>query len=346
MKLSWKDTDSFLKSPPQKIPAVLIYGPDAGLVQERVKMLIKTVIKNDADPFALCDLPAARLTEDPSKLLDEAKSISLLGGRRVIYVRDAEDKQASSIKSALAALNPSDNLVIVSAGDLGPRSTLRLAFEQAENAAALPCYVEDERDITRVIQDAIKAEGFSISTDAVQYLARHIVGDRGVARQEIGKLIIYMGPQKKIDLDDVRAVTGNASDLSTDDLARHAASGNFSAADRILRQALSEGEAAVSILRKLQNHFLRLHTTKLRIQAGANVDSALAALKPPLFFKHKDSFATQVLNWQLAQIEQVLLLLQTAEARCKQTGYDPDLTLSRAVLSISQLGVKTQARRA
>jgi DNA polymerase-3 subunit delta len=346
MKLTWKNTESFLKSPPADIPAVLVYGPDDGLVRERCKMLTKTVIRDDSDPFAFIDMPGDSLLNNPSRLIDEAQSISLLGGRKVIFVRDADDKIAPIVKDVLAALTAQDNFIVFAGGDLGPRSALRLLCEDAKNAASLPCYVEDERDLSRVIQDAARAEGKTISADAVAYVARHIVGDRGVARQELQKLMLYAGPQKNIDLDDAQNVIGNVADLSIDDLARHAASGQFAPADRILRQALAEGTPAVVILRTLQNYFLRLHVTKLRLQSGIGLDAALAQLRPPLFFKVKDAFAAQVNAWDIAGLEQALSILQTAEARAKQTGFDPDLHLSRAVLALAQTGSKRQARRA
>ena len=346
MKLTWKNTDDFLKKPPAAIPLVLIYGPDDGLVRERAEVLIKNALGGQDDPFALIDMSADQAFADPARVLDEAQAMSLMGGRKVIFVRDAGDKLAPVIKDVLAALRPDDNKVVITAGDLGPRSTLRLLCEDSDLSAAMPCYVEDEKDLKRVIQDAVKSAGMVISSDALQFMAQHSVGDRGTARQEIQKLLLYMGPQKNIDLDDVRAVIGNAADLSIDDVARFAASGQFAAAERILRQAASESTPAVTILRQLQNYFLRLHITKLRVQGGVGIDGAMAALKPPIFFKLKESFISQLQAWDVLAIEQVLQLLQTAEARTKQTGADPDLILSRAVLSISQMAQKKMARRA
>lgn len=348
MKLPWKNIEGFVKNPPPAALAVLIYGPDEGLVRERSTALTRGVVPDPKDPFGVADIPAGELADNPARLLDEAQSISMLGGRRVVRVREATDKITAAAKSALKALKPGDNLVLIEAGELGPRSSLRLLFEEAENAAALPCYVDDARDLNRILAEAFRENGFLIPSDALSYMAANVVGDRGVARSEAEKLMIYMGKSRSITLEDVTACLGAAAVLPLDDLARTAASGNFAEADRISRHLLAEGESAVRILRVLQDYFARLHVTKARLAKGEDLEIALKKLKPPLFFKHKDAFTAQVRGWSMAQIEQAIALLMGVEGKCKQTGSEPDTLCGRALLSLSQIGAKAvqQRRRA
>lgn len=347
MKLTFKNIEGFVKKPDPTALAILIYGPDEGLVRERLDILTKNVVTDIHDPFNVVEFSAEALTENPARLMDEAQSISMLGGRRVVRLREAADKVSAIVKDVLARLRAGDNLVLVEAGELNPRSSLRLLFEQADNAAALPCYVEDERDIGRVIGDALRAAGYNFSSDAVSHMAANVTGDRAVARSEVEKLVTYMGPEKKnIALDDVIACVGNSAALSLDDLAKHVASGQFAAADRILDFVLSEGLPAVTVLRNLQNHFSRLHITKARVQKGEDTELAMKKLKPEVFWKVKDSFKMQLNGWSMGQMEQALALLASVEAKCKQTANDPHTLCSRAILSLSQIGAKaTGARR-
>ena len=46
------------------------------------------------DPFRVAELTAAALAADPARLADEAAQISLMGGRRVVRVREAGDALA------------------------------------------------------------------------------------------------------------------------------------------------------------------------------------------------------------------------------------------------------------
>lgn len=343
MKIQPKNIESFVKNPGADVQAVLVYGPDEGLVRERLDLLTKSIVADIHDPFNVGEIAGEILSEKPTLLQDEVKSISMLGGRRVVRLRNCPDKAADIVRAALESLKPGDNLLLVEAGALTPRSPLRLLFEQAGHAAALPCYVDDERDIARVLADALRERGYRLSSDALAYMAANVLGDRAIARSEVEKLSLYMGDKKDIALDDIIACVGGSASLSLDNLVKHIAAGKFAEGDRILGHVMSEGVPAVTILRTLQNHFTRLRLTKARLERGENMEAALAKLRPPLFFKAKSAFEAQVSGWSMAKIEQALTLIMTAEAKCKQTASHPETLCSRAVLSLTQMASRRRA---
>lgn len=347
MKLQFKGIEAFLKNPPAHVVAALVYGPDEGLVRERAALLAEKAGVDKSDPFAVADISQAQLASNPACVLDEAQSISMLGGKRVVRVRLAEnaDPAADALKNALKGMKEGDNFVVVEAGGLGPRSSVRLLFEHADNAAAVPCYVDDERDLSRIIGDALKNAGFRISSEALGAMAANVVGDRAVARAEAEKLMIYMGGQRDIGLDDVTACVGAGAQLPLDDLTRFMCSGQYAEADRVLRLALAEGMNAVAVLRHMQNYFLKLQATRARVEKGEDFKIAVKKLKPPLFWKLEDSFAAQMRGWSFESIAQALSILLSAEARCKQTGAEPELLAGRAVMTLSQMGGRAVTQR-
>lgn len=346
VKLAFKAIDGFAKNPPPDMLAVLVYGPDEGLIRERLNLLTRHVVPDANDPFGVVEFSSDELGDSPSRLLDEAQSISMMGGRRVVRLRDADDKNLNAIKTAITALRDGDNLVLVSAGELPPRSGLRQFFESAPNAAALPCYVEDERDIARVLKDGLRDAGYNMPSDALVYMAANVVGDRGVARSEIEKLVTYMGANRNITIDDVIACVGSSAALSLDDLSKNVASGIYAEADRILTFVLSEGVPAVTVLRTLQNYFTRLSITRARTDRGDNIEIAMKKLRPEVFWKHKAAFQAQVTGWSAESLQQALTLLMSVEAKCKQTGSDPNILCGRAILSLAQTGARSLRRRA
>lgn len=347
MKLQFRAIEGFVKKPPPEVVAILVYGPDEGLARERVNLLMKGAGIDLNDPFAVTDVTQGQVSENPALLLDEGKSISMLGGRKIVRLRalDNADRLTSAAESALKSLQPGDNLVLIEAGELGPRSSLRLLFERLPNAAALPCYVDDERDLSRVIADDLKSQGFRISGEALSQMASSVVGDRMVARGETEKLMTYMGGLRDIALEDVLACIGSGGQLPLDDLTRSMASGQFAEADRVLQLALGEGESPVAILRHMQNYFSKLHITKARLAKGEALEGALMKLRPPLFFKLKDAFVAQMNGWTMAQLEQAMSLLMSVEAKCKQSGAEPAVLVSRAVLTLSTIGGRAVGAR-
>ena len=131
MKLSPRAVDRFLREPDPAITAVLVFGPDAGLVRERAEALCRGVAGDVGDPFRIAELTPAALRESPTRLSDEAAALSLGGGRRVVRLRESSDALAGRFE-ALLEEGPSAALVVVEAGDLPAKSALRRLFEGAE----------------------------------------------------------------------------------------------------------------------------------------------------------------------------------------------------------------------
>ena len=84
--LRGKEIDAFLARPDAGRPIILLYGPDAGLVRERADALIASAVDDPNDPFALVKLDGDELSAEPSRLVDEAMTVPLFGGRRASAV--------------------------------------------------------------------------------------------------------------------------------------------------------------------------------------------------------------------------------------------------------------------
>ena len=336
MKLSFRDIEPFVKNPDPAARVILVYGPDDGLMRERAKTIGLTIVSDIHDPFNAAVLTADQLVDDPARLSDEANAISMMGGSRLVRIENAADKLTPLLKDYLK--NASDQaLIILEAGELGPRSTLRQLCEKAKNAAALPCYVDDERDLSRLIRESLQAANLNIDQDAVMWLSSNISGNRQKVRSEIEKLITYIGAEKSsVSLDDARAACGEAGANSLDDLIYSVGGRKPNEALRSYKQLLAEGVPVIAILRALQNHFRRLHVTKARMEEGAGLDQAMKSLMPPIFFKQAPAFKAQIQNWSMGTLDNVLSKLMMLEADTKQTGMPVETLCSQALLSISK----------
>lgn len=335
MKLTWKQIEPFLKTPDPKARVILVYGPDNGLMRERAKKLALSVVEDLEDPFNVVTLNTDILIEDPARLSDEANAMSMMGGARLIRIENGGDKLSVCIKDYLDNASP-ENLVIIQAGELGPRSSLRQLCEKAKNAAALPCYVEDERDVSNLIREMLSGVGLRIDADAQNWLSGNIVGDRARARGEIEKLITYMGPDEKtVKLEDVQASCGDAGTASLDDLVYSVAGSSPQKAMSAYKRLIGEGVAEVVILRSLQNHFRRLHYTNSLIKEGKTTDQAVKSLQPPIFFKVEPAFKAQLNKWKGKKLDIVLDKLSNLEAQTKTTGAPVQTLCAQAILSLS-----------
>ena len=335
MKVQGAAIEKFLQRPDPAVRAVLLYGGDEGLVRERAATLGKSVVPDLSDPFRVAQLATDALAADPSLLADEAASLSLMGGRRLIRIRDGSDKATRALAIMLENAT-GDSLTVIEAGDLTPRSSLRKTAESAANAAAIPCYVEDEAGLARTLHAQIAGAGKSIDPDAERLLAGSLVGDRMLARGEVDKLLLYMGEERSIGIADVEATIVDTAAMGMDDAARAAADGDVAALDRCLGRLTAEAVSGVAILRTTQIYFRRLHLTRARLDAGTDLIQALSQLQPPLFFKVRDSFGRQVRRWPLRRLKAALDRLVEAEAASKRTGANDLLLAAEALMALGR----------
>ncbi len=340
MKIQFRQLEQFVKSPDKNARVILVYGPDTGLVSERCDIIGKSIVDDLNDPFNVATLSTSILAEDPARLADEAGAMSMMGGDRLIKIDDGADKLTVFMKSYLEEPSKSA-LVLIKAGELSPRSSLRKLCEAAKNAAAVPCYVEDERDVSRFIRDTMQAENVRIDNDAVMWLAANISGDRRKVRSELEKLVIYKGyEQSPISLADTMAACGALGAQGFDDLVYNVAGRNSAAALKAYATLTAEGMVFIAILRALQNHFRRLHMCKSYMIDGMDINSAMKKLSPPVFFKQAPMFKSQINSWSLPVLNQVLGKLTDLEAQCKQTGSPAEILCSQAILAISKTRAK------
>jgi DNA polymerase-3 subunit delta len=346
VKLEPRRIESFLAAPEPTIRACLVYGPDRGLVGERAARLARAIVADPADAFRVAALTTESLLSAPTRLYDEAAQLSLMGGRRLVHVTEAGDAAGALFARYLADPPPGDGFVVVEGGDLKPRSSLRRAFEGAKNAVAIACYLDGPREIETLVREVARTHRLTVAPDAVAYLVSSLGGDRALSRQELEKLALYAGDGGTVSFDDAAALVGDSADLSLDDAILAAAEGNPGGCERALGRALAEGESPIRVLRAAQRHFTLLHRTAARIDDGASADEAIAAMRPPLFFKLKESFKRQLRLWPPRRAAAVVTALLEAERQAKSSGLPGETLCRAALLRIARGAMQATARRA
>jgi DNA polymerase-3 subunit delta len=339
MKLKTRDIPGFLNAPYDTVRCCLIYGPEAGLVHDRANKLTDSMGGDPDDPFAGARIDPDTLATDPARLTDEAGAISFGCDLRFIRVDGADKNITTAVENFLNS-DPDDScFVLITAGGLGPRDGLRKLCETADNAAALPCYVEDARDLSRFIRSLLEGHGYTPDRDAVQYLSLHLQGSRMIARRECEKLITYMGDSQFIRLSDVKAILSDFEEGQFDELTDAVASGQDQHCLQALDKLTAQGISEIGLLRATQNYYKRLHLARSHMtERNQSADQAMKNLHPPVFFKKKDLFKRHLRSWSLPRIHYALDRLAVTESACKQTGTLTRPMVERTFLALSKLG--------
>lgn len=336
VKIAPREADGFVcRVPAANIAAILIYGPDDGLVRERSKQLVDAVLGNERDPFRFVEFMASELAGDSARLSDEAASMSLTGERRLVLVRGTGETLADEL-GALLEDGVGEALVVCEAGNLAAQSRLRKTFEGADNAAAVACYADEARDVANIVEAAVRTAGLKIDRAAVTYLSEWLGADRGLTRREVEKLILFKGNSDgPITEENARACVGDGTGLALEDLTYAAADGDLALLDGRLSRSFREGNDAVAVLRRTASHLQRLQLALFAVESGASPDVAMGRLRPPVFFRRKTAFSNQIRRWSPAKVARALELITEAELQCKSTGLPAQAICGRALVRVA-----------
>lgn len=338
------DADAFVAKPNPALPVILLFGPDIGLVHERAESLIRSAVDDPTDPFSLARLEADELSANPARLVDEAQTIPMFGGRRAIWVRAGGRYRIEAAVQALLALPQAECRVVIEAGDLRRNAPLRALCERAKNAAVIGCYPDSERDLARLIDEEVRAAGMSIGREARALLAPLLGSDRQASRSELRKLVLYASGKKDIEVDDIKAVVANASALGIDAAIDAAFAGRTADLETEFSKLVAAGTSPNAIVGAAIRHVSELHKLRLAVDDGTPIDSALRS-RPMIHFSRHRLVEPALQMWSAERLADAMKQFGDISLAVRQ---QPDLAepLARRALMRVATSARTMRSRA
>ena len=332
--LRGKEIDSFLARPDPGRPIILLYGPDAGLVRERADALLKSAVDDPQDPFSLVKLDGDELSAEPSRLVDEAMTVPLFGGRRAIRVRAGSRSFANGIDT-LADTPIKDCRIVIEAGDLRPESPLRKACERAKTAVAIGCYPDAERDLAKLMDEELRVANLRIGSEARAALMTLLGGDRQASRNELKKLTLFAHGEGEVTLDHVMSVVADASELKLDPIVDGAFAGKPELVESEFTKAMVAGTYPGVIIALAQRQAAWLHKSALALAEGTPASQLLDSGYPRLHFSRKPMVELALRNFSPARLTAIIDQLATAALDMRKQTARAATIAQRALLSIA-----------
>ncbi|MGE0211680.1 MAG: DNA polymerase III subunit delta [Parvibaculaceae bacterium] len=331
----------FVRNPPADIRLALVHGSDEGRIRELAFALVKAVAGSTDDPFRVTRLSEDALKEDPAILSDEARALSMTGGRRAVWVSDGGAAVQRAVELYLA--DPGgDGLIVIEGSGLAKTSKLRQLAEKAPGAAAIACYADTPDDLRSIAVETARRDGLQFEEDALGLLVEFLGADRAASRSEIEKLVLYCLGTGRITREDVLAVSGDASAASLEDVVDAALEGDAGSAIASLARLQGGGLPPATILGSGHAHVLRLSALSLEIEAGASREAAVRSARPPIFFARQPRVARQLALWNREALVSAARTLSHAVA---QTRAYPALETALAERAVLALARRSQAMK-
>ena len=328
--MKWKDSD--FKANIVNTKAVLIFGQDAGLVDEYCD---KAIEKLEIEKDNLFAIDADELDEKQDYVFAECCSPSMFGGRKAIIISGAGNSDSDIIAELISSASLCAT-VIITAGDLRAGTTLRKMFEDGTDVAALACYTDDEKALELIIREELSVENGirQVKPDAMSYMLTHLGGDRGITRSFLKKIALYVSDKHVVELEDVEKCLPDTSASSADDYMYSLTAGDMGQTMLALDRLLYVGADPNMLVRMLYMHFTKLLT--------AVVDGQLPN---KMFYKVRDRFNLAMKIWKEPDIAFVLSRLTALEKDFRTNGLDPEILIRDFSLKLSLKAHKLVSKR-
>ncbi len=316
--------------------AILIYGPNEGLVREQVDKIKQNYLNQD--DYEQIDFNGKDLDSDPLSLDEVIRTVSMFHTKKVVIANSVKDKHCNQIEE-IASKAPQQTILIIKDGNLNKSSKIRKLFENDKTFLSLACYEDDSRSIMKNIDDFIKNNNFTLNREIKNYLLQSLSNDRMISKLELEKIeIFYNNSNAKIEIEDIKNLLNDTSSHNLNKMNEHVMFGNVPKSSKIIHKLLSEGASPISLVRSLTNYLIRLQKTKIEMKKGYNFDESIKVLKPPVFWKDKDSFQKHCIKWSLQGIEKNLFKLLETEVMCKLNSKLANSNCEKSILFIANNG--------
>jgi DNA polymerase-3 subunit delta len=337
MKIAPFQIDAYIqKIANEKIVGCLIFGPESSIVNHRFDLIAKKICPNLSDPFLVVTITKERFASDHSLIASEFYSISMLGGRKLIIIKELDQAIISALKELFLEKDfakKSDNFILIQGGDLDKSSAIRKSCEDSPYLAAIACYEDDDRVIKKFIESELNKYEIKFNQEIVDFLLEKIGKNRQVIALEIEKISLFLGQNKELEFDKLLELSASAAEISANEFVMNFSSKNFVLALSQAQKLFADGFEAITLIRFLTNYLQKLYSAKLDIEAnGMNFEEAVKAQR--LFFKIEAEFSKQLRNISLSFLTNLLQELQNLEIKIKTSNIPAKLLFLDLIASL------------
>lgn len=319
----------YLAAPDRAHAGMLIHGADPMRVAlKRAEAIAALIGPAGEAEMRLERMSGADLRREPAGLSDALRATGFFPGPRVAFVEEAGDGLADLVAAALAGWQAGDATLVVTAGQLSTKSTLRKLFEEHRQAVAVALYDEPPgpEEIAAELARAGIARPDAATGQAIAALAASL--DPGDFRQTIQKIGLYKwGDQTPLSPEEVALLAPATTEADADALMFAVAEGRRDDIPALLRRLQAQGTQATGLCIAAMRHFRALHAAASD-PAGPQVALSRGRPMPP---RLKEAMIAQARAWGGDALERAIVALVDTDLTLRSQSRVPGMALVERV---------------
>ena len=290
----------------------LFYGNNEGLKEETIKNFFEKNYQNKIHRYE-----EKEILDDVGNFFNVVLTKSFFDNEKLIIINRATDKIRELVEE-LIEKNPEDIKIILNSKNLEKKSNLRKFFEKEKIIITVPFYEDNNQTLNSIVSLFFRNKKIPISQQLINVLVERSRGDRKNLKNELQKIETYSLNKKNLHLEEIMKLTNLSDNYSASELVDHSLAKNTRKTVTILSENNYSDEDNIIIIRTLLAKLKRLVKIYDLIDEKNNIEQAISACKPTIFWKDKPLVTQQIRSWKKDELEQLIYKTNEIELLVKK----------------------------
>ena len=290
----------------------LFYGNNEGLKEETIKNFFEKNYQNKIHRYE-----EKEILDDVGNFFNVVLTKSFFDNEKLIIINRATDKIRELVEE-LIEKNPEDIKIILNSKNLEKKSNLRKFFEKEKIIITVPFYEDNNQTLNSIVSLFFRNKKIPISQQLINVLVERSRGDRKNLKNELQKIETYSLNKKNLHLEEIMKLTNLSDNYSASELVDHSLAKNTRKTVTILGENNYSDEDNIIIIRTLLAKLKRLVKIHELVDEKNNIEQAISACKPPIFWKDKPLVIQQIRSWKKDGLEQLIYKTNEIELLVKK----------------------------
>ena len=290
----------------------LFYGNNEGLKEETIKNFFEKNYQNKIHRYE-----EKEILDDVGNFFNVVLTKSFFDNEKLIIINRATDKIRELVEE-LIEKNPEDIKIILNSKNLEKKSNLRKFFEKEKIIITVPFYEDNNQTLNSIVSLFFRNKKIPISQQLINVLVERSRGDRKNLKNELQKIETYSLNKKNLHLEEIMKLTNLSDNYSASELVDHSLAKNTRKTVTILGENNYSDEDNIIIIRTLLAKLKRLVKIYDLIDEKNNIEQAISACKPPIFWKDKPFVIQQIRSWKKELLKDLIYKTNEIELLVKK----------------------------
>jgi DNA polymerase-3 subunit delta len=308
----------------------LFYGDNEGLKEETIKNLFEKNYLNKIHRYE-----EKEILDNTSNFFNSILTKSFFDNEKLIIINRATDKIKEIIEE-LIEKNPKDIQIILNSKNLEKKSVLRKIFEKEKKIICAPFYEDNNQTLNSIINLFFRNKKIPMSQQLINVLIERSRGDRKNLNNELKKIENYSLNKKNLNLQEIIKLTNLADNYSASELVDNSLAKNTRKTVSILNENNYSDDDNIIIIKTLLAKLKRLIKIYELVDEKNNIEQAISASKPTIFWKDKPLVTQQIKSWKKDHLKNLIYKTNEIELLIKKNSSVAKNILSDFIINNSK----------